>query len=123
MLRKVIKVSLIIVLILISIGTTLYFFFIYEKPVDQVALNSFLEDQPIIDVHIHITKGYQTNVLYNKYDSDIDKAKIKWMTSELDKNNIVLTLAGGPAELLNSWTSFDDRYWVGPIFPCSQLVE
>ena len=123
MLRKVIKVSLIIVLILISIGTTLYFIFIYEKPVDQVALNTFLEDQPIIDAHIHITKGYTENELYNKLDSDINKAKIKWMTSEFDKNNIVLALAGGPAELLNSWSSFDDRYWVGPIFPCSQLVE
>jgi hypothetical protein len=28
-----------------------------------------------------------------------------------------------PAKLLNSWSSFDDKYWLGVIFPCSQLVE
>lgn len=89
MLRKVIKVSLIIILI----ETTLYLIFIYEKPVDTIALNTFLEDQPIIDIHIHIYKGYSENKLYNEIDSNISRAKIKWMTSELAQNNIVLALA------------------------------
>ena len=39
------------------------------------------------------------------------------------ERNVVLTLAGGPEKLLNTWSAFDDRYWVGVIFPCSHLVE
>lgn len=123
MTKKILKISLIILLIIVLIGTSLYFIFVFEKPIDQKALNTFLKDQPIIDVHLHITKGYSDNELYNNLDDDINLAKIKWMSSELKKNNIVIALSGGPQELLKSWTKYDDRYWVGVIFPCSFLVE
>jgi len=123
MAKKIFKIALIIILIIVAIGTSLYFVFIFEKSVDQKALDAFLKNQPIIDVHLHITKGYSDNELYNKVDPDINLAKLKWMSSELKNNNIVLALSGGPMELLKSWTNYDNRYWAGVIFPCSALVE
>ena len=85
MTKKILKISLIILLIIVLIGTSLYFIFVFEKPIDQKALNTFLKDQPIIDVHLHITKGYSDNELYNNLDTDINLAKVKWMSSELKK--------------------------------------
>lgn len=42
--------------------------------------------EPIIDIRIHITKGYPENELYNQLDPVINTAKMKWMKSELVKN-------------------------------------
>ena len=121
--KKPLKIIASILTILAALGAIAYVLFIYQKPVDEAALNAFLENQPIIDVHMHITKGYPDNELYNQLDPDINTAKIKWMTSELNRHNIVLALAGGTEKHLNAWSAFDDRYWVGVIFPCSDLVE
>ena len=84
-------------------------------------MDEFLNKQPIIDVHIHITKGYAENEAYNKIDPDIDVAKIEWMRKRLDENNIVLALGGGPVKYAKLWYDLDKRYWAGPRFPCNPL--
>ena len=67
-------------------------------------LDQFLKAQPVIDVHINITKGYPDNKDYDQEDPNIDLAKIKWIGKRFDQNNIVLALGGGPmkyAKLMN----------------------
>lgn len=121
--KKILKIALIVVLLLALAISILYFIFIYEKPIDQKAINDFLSNQPIIDVHIHATKGYLENESYNQLNSDINLAKIQWMSSELDKNNIVIALVGGSLKHASRWAQEDARFWTGLIFPCSFLVE
>ncbi|WP_204345619.1 amidohydrolase family protein [Psychroserpens algicola] len=93
----------------------------YVAPQNEI--DNFLKNQPIIDTHIHITKGYQDNEDYNTIDSDIDMAKIKWMGQRLDENNIVLALGGGPLKYAKLWQEQDNRYWSGPRLPCNPLRE
>ena len=89
----------------------------------QDSLDLFLENQPVIDVHIHITKGYADNADYNGIDPDIDRAKVEWLRDELDRNNVVLALGGGPMDYALLWPQWDERYWSGPRFPCNALRE
>lgn len=89
----------------------------------QDNIDSFLKNQPVIDVHIHITKGYDDNEEYNKVNTDIDIAKIEWMRQRLNQNNIVLALGGGPMKYALLWNQLDKRYWSGPRFPCNPLRE
>ena len=100
---------------LIVILIAFYFFAIYERPIDQKALETFLQGQPIIDVHLHISKGNPDSKLYNQYDVDIDQAKLKFTLEELDKHNIVLALGGGPIGFAEMWATTDKRIWAGPI--------
>ena len=93
------------------------------KRASQNEIENFLKHQPIIDVHIHITKGYSDNEDYNTMDSDIDLAKIKWMSKSFDNNNIVLALGGGPMKYAKLWQERDKRHWSGPRFPCNPLRE
>nr|WP_321237157.1 amidohydrolase family protein [uncultured Psychroserpens sp.] len=93
------------------------------KVTTQKEINDFLKNQPIIDVHIHITKGYADSEDYNALDSDIDLAKIKWMSKRFDDNNIVLALGGGPMKYAKLWQEKDKRHWSGPRFPCNPLRE
>jgi hypothetical protein len=67
--------------------------------------------EPIFDIQIHITKGYPENELYNQLDPDINTTKMKWMTSELDKNTtsscldpIILERFGKISKSFNNWT-------------------
>lgn len=46
--------------------------FATSSGIAQDNINSFLKNQPVIDVHIHITKGYEDNEEYNKVNTDID---------------------------------------------------
>ena len=98
-----------------------------EVPISKVAshkeIDDFLKNQPIIDTHIHITKGYADNEDYNKVDPDIDLAKIKWMSQRFDDNNIVLALGGGPMKYAKLWQEKDKRHWSGPRFPCNTIRE
>lgn len=98
-----------------------------EVPVAKVAsqkdIDDFLKEQPIIDVHIHITKGYLDSEDYNKVDPNIDLAKIKWMTQQFDDNNVVLALGGGPMKYAKLWQEKDKRHWSGPRFPCNTIRE
>ncbi|WP_460218457.1 amidohydrolase family protein [Psychroserpens sp. MEBiC05023] len=94
-----------------------------NKIASSKEIDSFLKKQPIIDVHIHITKGYQDNDDYNTLDADIDMAKIKWMSKRFDDNNIVLALGGGPMTYAKLWQEKDKRHWTGPRFPCNPLRE
>lgn len=113
---KKIIIALVALLVIIIIG---YFLIIYEKPLDQVAMNKFLVGQPIIDVHLHISKGNPESELYNKYDEDKDLAKLKFTQEEFDKHNIVLALGGGPIPYAEMWAKKDKRIWAGPILPCN----
>ena len=89
----------------------------------QNEIDTFLKKQPIIDIHMHITKGYADNEDYNKVHPDIDIAKIEWMRQRLDQNNIVLALGGGPMKYAKLWSKLDNRHWSGPRFPCNTLRE
>ena len=91
--------------------------------ISQNNIDEFLKNQPIIDVHVHITKGYSDNEEYNKVNADIDIAKIEWMRQRLDQNNIVLALGGGPMKYAKLWQQLDKRYWAGPRLPCNPLRE
>ncbi|EDP71938.1 hypothetical protein FBALC1_12592 [Flavobacteriales bacterium ALC-1] len=87
------------------------------------AIDIFLQHQPIIDTHIHITKGYANNEDYNKVNVDIDLAKVEWMRQRFDENNIVLALGGGPMKYAKLWQEKDKRHWSGPRLPCNPLRE
>lgn len=91
--------------------------------ISQNNIDEFLKNQPIIDVHIHVTKGYSDNEEYNKVNTDIDIAKIEWMRQRLNQNNIVLALGGGPMKYAKLWQQMDKRYWAGPRIPCNPLRE
>lgn len=91
--------------------------------VAQNNIDEFLKNQPIIDVHIHITKGYADNEDYNKINPNIDIAKIEWMRQRFDQNNIVLALGGGPMKYAKLWQELDKRHWSGPRLPCNPLRE
>lgn len=107
--------------VLLSIG---YFIFIHEKPVDQIELNKFLEGQPIIDIHVHITKGYEGNEIYGNgkpEGPELDQIKLDWFKAAFDQHNIVLGLAGGPVEHVKNWINQDSRFWGGPTFPYNEL--
>ena len=109
--KKIIRRSLRVIISLIVLLVAFFFLAIYEKPINQEALNEFLIGQPIIDVHLHISKGNPDSKLYNQYDLDIDQAKLKFTQEELDKNNIVLALGGGPIPYAETWATADQRIW------------
>jgi hypothetical protein len=98
-----------------------------EAPITKVItkkeIDDFLKEQPIIDVHIHITKGYPDNEDYKAINPDIDLAKIEWMRQRFDDNNIVLALGGGPMKYAKLWQEKDKRHWSGPRFPCNTIRE
>ncbi|HZJ36472.1 MAG TPA: amidohydrolase family protein [Gillisia sp.] len=110
--RKIIKYFMPIILFL---NTSMTF---SQTPIDE-----FLKNQPIIDVHIHITRGNPDNEDYNKANSDIDIAKVEWMRQRFDENNIVMALGGGNLKYANMWSAANDRILSGLIFPCSKLSE
>ncbi|MEX0646941.1 MAG: amidohydrolase family protein [Balneolaceae bacterium] len=120
--KKVYKISLVIVALLVLLIGAGYVFLIYEKPVDQEALAKFMQGQPVIDMHFHITKGYPENEQYNTLNSDIDLAKLQWVKDDHYQNNIVLALGGGNEKYAQLYAE-SDLFWAGLIFPCSKLVE
>ena len=93
------------------------------KEASKKDIDAFLKNQPIIDVHIHITKGYADNEAYNKMNPNIDLAKLEWMGQQFDKNNIVLALGGGPIKYAKLWQAKDKRHWSGTRLPCNKLEE
>jgi len=94
-----------------------------SKIASQQDINDFLKNQPIIDTHIHITKGYPDNEDYKTLDPDIDLAKIESIRQRFDQNNIVLALGGGPMTYAKLWHEKDKRHWAGPRLPCNPLRE
>jgi hypothetical protein len=107
----------------ISKNILLFLVLATSSMVAQETIDEFLKNQPIIDVHTHITKGYTDNEDYNTLNADIDLAKIEWMSQRFDRNNIVLALGGGPIKYANLWQQMDKRHWSGPRLPCNQLRE
>ncbi len=120
--KKVFKITLIVIVSLVFMIGIGYAFFIYERSVDQEELATFMEDQPIIDMHFHITKGYPDNEQYNTLNSDIDLAKLQWVKDDHAKNNVVLALGGGNEKYAQLYAE-SDLFWAGLLFPCSKLVE
>ncbi len=108
------KVSKIIALFLIFTTTSI---------VAQNNIDEFLKNQPIIDMHFHITKGFEDNEVYNNRKVDIDSAKIDWTIEDYNKNNVVLALGGGTLKYANMYTETDSLFWAGLVFPCMKTVK
>lgn len=89
----------------------------------QDSQQNFLNDQPVIDMHFHITKGYEESETYHDLHPDIDRAKLEWMVQNFSENNVVLALGGGNKKYATMYAEADDIFWSGLIFPCSKLVE
>lgn len=89
----------------------------------QQSSEQFLQNQPIIDMHFHITKGYESNEMYNNRSTDIDSAKMNWVIENFDENNIVLVVGGGNLKYSQMYAEADERIWSGLIFPCRSTVE
>lgn len=101
----------------------LFFFFTSSSLVAQDNIDDFLKDQPIIDMHFHITKGYEDNEVYNKRKADIDSAKIDWIIEDYKNNNVVLALGGGTLKYAKMYVETDSLFWGGLVFPCMKTVE
>jgi uncharacterized protein len=80
----------------------------------------FMRGQPVIDVHLHARPGREGSPRYS--GPDLDKARIEYVRRELSENNVVLALAGGPPGVIEAWKRADDRFIVGPTFPCYERV-
>lgn len=89
----------------------------------QDPLEVFLKNQPIIDMHFHITKGYKDNEVYNNRGLEIDSAKLDWVIENFDENNVVLVIGGGNLKYASMYAEADERIWAGLIFPCRSTVE
>lgn len=89
----------------------------------QDSLEIFLKNQPVIDMHFHITKGFEDNEKYNDRKADIDSAKLDWVVENFDQNNIVLVVGGGNLKYSQMYAQADTRIWAGLIFPCRDAVE
>ncbi|TRZ46469.1 metal-dependent hydrolase [Robertkochia solimangrovi] len=87
----------------------------------------FMRGRPVIDVHMHLTKGYEGNEAYNPQGltegDSLDQLKLKWTQQEMEQNNVVLALAGGTAKYAGLYAEADEDFWGGLQFPCSKLVE
>ena len=91
--------------------------------VAQDNIDEFLKNQPIIDMHFHITKGFEDNEVYNNRKVDIDSSKLDWVLDDFNKNNIVLVLGGGTLKYANMYAEVDSRFWAGLVFPCMKTVK
>ena len=89
----------------------------------QEEIDEFLKNQPIIDMHFHITKGFAENEIYNQRKIDIDCARIDWIIEDYKKNNVVLALGGGTLKYAKMYVETDSLFWGGLVFPCMKTVE
>lgn len=89
----------------------------------QDSIDTFLEHQPIIDMHFHITKGFEDSDKYYNQETDIDSAKLNWVIEDYKKNNVVIVLGGGPEKYANMYAEADSIFWAGLIFPCMKSVK
>tara|TARA_R110002049_G_scaffold131416_3_gene290167 strand:- start:372 stop:1340 length:969 start_codon:yes stop_codon:yes gene_type:complete len=89
----------------------------------QENMDDFLKNQPIIDMHFHITKGYEDNEVYNQRKVDIDSARIDWVIDDYNKNNVVLVVGGGTLKYAEMYVETDSLFWAGLVFPCMKTVE
>ncbi|MGB5420343.1 hypothetical protein, partial [Algibacter sp.] len=102
---------------------TLFLIFTSSSIVAQDNIDDFFKQQPIIDMHFHITKGYVDNEVYNNRKVDIDSARIDWIIEDYHKNNVVLALGGGTLKYANMYVETDSLFWAGLVFPCMKTVE
>ena len=102
---------------------TFFLVFASSSIIAQDGIDEFLKNQPIIDMHFHITKGFEDNEVYNNRKVDIDIAKLDWVVEDFDKNNVVLTLGGGTLKYANMYAKADSLFWAGLVFPCIKTVK
>lgn len=102
--------------------TLLIFSITCSSSLAQETLDEFLKNQPIIDMHFHITKGYGDNEIYRHLNVDIDSAKLYWAIEDYKKNNVVLALGGGPLKYAKMYAGAERLFWSGLIFPCTKTV-
>ncbi|MEP0264269.1 amidohydrolase family protein [Dokdonia sp.] len=101
----------------------LFLIFTTSSIVAQNNIDEFLKNQPIIDMHFHITKGYADNEIYNQRKVNIDSARIDWIIEDYNKNNVVLALGGGTLKYAEMYVETDSLFWGGLVFPCMKTVE
>lgn len=89
----------------------------------QNDMEEFLKHQPIIDMHFHITKGFNDNEVYTNRKPDIDRAKLDWVLEDYTNNNVVLVLGGGTEKYATLYANADPLFWTGLIFPCMKTVK
>ncbi|WP_411893331.1 amidohydrolase family protein [Winogradskyella sp. A2] len=89
----------------------------------QEDIDQFLKNQPIIDMHFHITKGFDDNETYNQRKVDIDSAKLDWVIEDFNNNNVVLVLGGGTEKYAKMYAKADSIFWAGLVFPCIKTVK
>lgn len=84
------------------------------NPLDGEAVGS------IIDMHLHAGPGNKNSTLYQPEPGEsVDDASLRWLQSELDRHNVKLGLAGGPAsDALRFQRAAPERLWAGISFPC-----
>ena len=88
----------------------------------QNNIDDFLKEQPIIDMHFHITKGFNDNEMYADMHSNLDIAKLNWVMEDYRKNNVVLVLGGGTLKYAEMYAEASDLFFAGLVFPCSKTV-
>ena len=86
-------------------------------------INDFLKFQPIIDMHFHITKGFEGNEKYAESDKNIDLAKLKWVIEDYQNNNVVLVMGGGTLKYAQMYAEASNLFRSGVVFPSSKSVE
>lgn len=87
------------------------------------SIDDFLKFQPIIDMHFHITKGFEGNEKYAESDKNIDVAKLNWVIEDYQNNNVVLVMGGGTLKYAQMYAEASDLFRSGVVFPCSKSVE
>ena len=86
-------------------------------------IDDFLEFQPIIDMHFHITKGFEENEKYAGSNENLDAAKLNWVIEDYLNNNVVLVMGGGTLKYAQMYAEASDLFWAGVVFPCSKTVK
>lgn len=86
----------------------------------------FMKGQPVIDVHIHLYRGDSNSQHYNpeklQKGEPLDSLRETWLQATMNRNQVVLALAGGSPKYAGEYAEADPRIWAGITFPCSKMV-
>jgi hypothetical protein len=110
-------------LIFLKVGILSFLLINFSQVFAQISIDDFLKNQPIIDMHFHITKGFEDNEIYSNRKADIDSAKLDWVVEDFNKNNVVLVIGGGTLKYAKTYAKADNLFWAGLIFPCIKTVK
>ncbi|WP_224485377.1 amidohydrolase family protein [Robertkochia aurantiaca] len=94
---------------------------------DVQSFGEFMRGQPVIDVHVHLTKGIEGNEVYTngtfQEGPQLDEVRLQYLQYEFNNNNVVLAIGGGVPKYAALYGKKEPRIWSGLIFPCSKLVD